>query len=515
MQKSRALNTVRNSFVGMVGQFFTLLFSFASRTFFLYYLGAHNLGYDALFTNILSVLSIVDLGITTALTYALYSSLHERNYSKTVAVVSYFKKIFVLIGIVLLLVSILISPFVSNLVKIEGDLDIEFLRILFIMYAFNSFSTYFYVDMRTLLIADQKEYILSLLDSGTKILTKIGQICILYFFQNYILYIGIEIIFNIFSNIIICIHVYREYHIKDMMGKYKLTKNEKKRLFSNIFYLCLNKIANTGINSTDNIIISKIVGTATLGLYSNYSLIIGTGYALVDKLIIGVTASLGNLFVENDQKKQEKIIFSLQFMNSIFSSIVFIFLFIFTPQLIFLWLGKEMMLPLEVIFVVCINQYFYMVRKTLDIIMQTKGVFKEIVPIKIMEMILNLAISVVFAMKFGLVGVFVGTTISIIFSFLLVGKVLIRDTFHFAYKVYMICQLKYFIINMLCFVMIYFLLLFYKDISIFSFIFKFVVAIILFVSINYFFYRKNENYIIFKEYIDLILKRIKSMEERK
>lgn len=499
-ERGRAESTLLNSLAGMFGQIITVFFSFVSRTFFIRCLGTESLGYDALFSNVLTVLSVVDLGITSSLTYALYSCLHDKDMEKVAAIIAYFRKIFYGIGVGMIAASILISPYITYFINTAETVDAGFLRALFILYSLSSFSTYFFVDMRTLLTADQNEYIISVADCLSKIMARMIQIVLLVLFQNYLLYVIAELIIAVFGNLYITVSANKKYHLEKYRGKYSLSTEEKKELFSNVFYISLNKIANTGITSTDNIIISKFVGTVQLGLYSNYHLVLGTGYALIDKLVIGATASLGNLFAGDERDRQERIIFNLQFIDSVFSSFVFIFLYNLAPDAIFIWLGKDMMLENSVIFIICFNDYFYMTRKTLDLVMQAKGVFKEIVPIKLLEMVINLVVSIIFAIRFGMIGVFLGTTMSILISYALVSKKLIRDIFSFRYRIYVLNQIKYFIVNMFSFFVIWKTLSIFGHESIFTLLLKAIVGLAEFIGIHMFYF-KNPNYRAFKEHL--------------
>lgn len=507
MKSSRSANAVRNSLAGIIGQLSYIFISFVTRTYFIRYLGTENLGFDALFSNVISVLSILDLGMSTSLSFSLYKYLHDFNYDKTLAILSFFRRIFISLGIVLLFLSFLFAPHVSILVDRGRGFESFYLSRIFLLYAISSFSSYFFVDKRILLSADQKDYILSICDSVIKILVKIFQILILYKFAAYEAYLLVEIFWGIIGNLIISTIAHRNYSFKENRKIDGLSQDEKKFLLRNTWYVFLNKVAGVGINSTDNILVSMLLSTILLGKYSNYNLIIVTGYTLVDKLLMGVTASMGNLFVENDYSKQHDIILALQFINSVFSSIVFLFLFFFTPDLIFIWLGNEMTINIVPVFVVCFNQYLYMTRKTLEIIMQTKGVFKEIVPYKIEEMIINLFISYILGEKIGLSGIFIGSTISIIYSFFRISYVLIKKKLDFSYKQYMFYQLEYFIKGNAFFVIMLVLKILLSNVNIAICMIRIILSALLFVVYNYILYRKNTYFKIVESYVNILVKR--------
>lgn len=509
---SRTKNTIRNSIVGFWGQILTVLFSFIARTFFVNKLGISNLGYDTLFSNILSVLSITDLGMTTALTYALYLPLHNKNYPKISAIIAYFRRIFIVIGILLLVISVIITPYIDFFVNVPYNADLSFIRLIFILYAINSFSTYFFVDMRILLEADQKGYVISTINCISKILVKIFQILVLYLYEDYILYLGVEIIFTILSNIYIQLKVKRIYNLKKYKNEYEWAVGEKKQFFSNVFYVSLNKIASIGINSTDSLIISKVVGTAILGLYSNYTLIIGTVYALIDKLLLGCTASLGNLFAESDVQKEQSILSYLQYITAMLASFMFIFLSLFVHKAIGLWLGDSMKFAVVPIFIVCLNQYFFMNRKFLEIVVQAKGVFKKTMPIKVLEAVINLFLSILLAVKIGITGVFLGSTVSLLISYFLELYVLIKKTFDMNYMNYVLKQLQYFCVNFLIYFIILVIIKLIPRIEFGKIWIELFVSGSFFLVLNYMFYKNSENFQKIKHtFLNIFFNRIKNL----
>lgn len=492
---SRAKNTIRNSMVGFGGQFLTILFSFIARTFFITKLGVSNLGYDTLFSNVLSVLSITDLGMTTALAYALYLPLYEKDYPRITAIIFYFKRIFIGIGILLLTISVLIAPYIDFFINVPYDADLTFVKLIFILYAINAFSSYFFVDQRILLEADQKGYIISTINCISKILVKIFQIAVLYLYESYSVYLIVEIAFTLISNAYIQVRVKKIYELGKYKNQYSWAPGEKKNFFSNVFYVSLNKIAGIGINSTDSMIISKIVGTAILGIYSNYTLIIGTVYALLDKLLIGCTASLGNLFAEDNVNKDKDTLSFLKYITAMLSSFMFVFLTLFVHNAIEIWLGKDMKLSVIPIFIVCVNQYFFMNRKFLDIVVQAKGVFRNTMPVKLLEALINVVVSIILGTKFGLSGVFLGSTVSLLISYFLEMYILFNRIFKMRFLENVLQQLKYFCVNFCIFFVVLMIRKLLPGIFFGKLVAELFMTGIIFIVLNYVIYRSDANYI--------------------
>lgn len=506
---SRVKNTVRNSVIGFGSQLTVLAFSFFARTFFIRCLGTENLGFDALFSNVLNVMSIVDLGLTSAMAYALFEPLALKQYDRLVALIKYFRRIFVFIGILLLLMSLVVAPFIDFFINVDSTLDFNTVRMIFLLYAVNSFSTYFFVDMRTILTADQKDYIVISIDTCTKIITKLLQIFILVKYQSYIYYLLIEILVMLFSNIILSVAVKKCYGLKKHEYLYGLTTKEKRDLFSNISFLGLNKIAATGINSTDSIIISKLVGTVTLAIYSNYNLLMNAGYALIDKILVGCTASLGNLFVDSKKEKQIEIIYIIQFVNIFLASFMLLCELVLAQDFIYLWQGQKMLLDMPTVVIISINLYLFMSRKGLEIIMDTQGKFKNITPIKIMEMLINIVISIIGAKAIGINGVFIGTTVSVFLAYILEIYTLINNVMGMDVKKYALQQLKLSTINLMLVFLVFALNRCFSHEKIYVLIIKTIISIIGYLLMSIFIFQKDERFLVLKAYIPLCCRRFK------
>ncbi len=190
---------------------------------------------------------------------------------------------------------------------VKGSVNsIPYMQKVFVFYAFLTFSSYFFTDVRTVYYAHQQNYKVLMFDFLAKIFTKTLQVFILLIHPSYLWYLGIEIIITLFFNFRLMKKAHKEYS-EFYTYPSKLKETERQTIFNDIKFLSLSKIANVGINGTDSIIISKFVGTAALGVYSNYFLILSSASALLWSLLNGVVASLGDLFAENDSTKIHQI----------------------------------------------------------------------------------------------------------------------------------------------------------------------------------------------------------------
>ena len=259
----RTFNSLLNSGFAVISQFIILIFAFLTRTVFIRILGSEYLGFDTLFTSILGILSIADLGLGTALNFSLYAPIRKNDVEKTAAILQYFKKIFFWLGILLFLLAFCIVPFLDLLVAGSTN-SIPYMQKVFILYAILTFSSYFFTDVRTVYHAHQQNYKVLVFDFLAKIFTKSLQIVLLLSYPSYLWYLVIEIIITLFFNVRLMRKAHKEYpDFYDHAST--LSAQDRKVIFNDVKVLSLSKIANVGINGTDSVIISKFVGTAEIG----------------------------------------------------------------------------------------------------------------------------------------------------------------------------------------------------------------------------------------------------------
>lgn len=497
----RTWNSILNSSFAAVSQFIILIFAFITRTVFIRILGPEYLGFDSLFTNVLSVLSIVDLGLGTALNFSLYKPIYEEDIEKVSAIIHYFKKTFTIMGVSLLLLSLCVTPFIGNLVN-GSDNSIPYMQKVFLLYAILTFSSYFFTDVRTIFYAHQKNYKVLMFDFITKIFTKVLQVILLYIHPSYLWYLGIEILITCSLNVRLMIKAHNEY--SDIFNcRSKLNKDDKKRIFTDVKYLSISKIAAVGIGSTDSLIISKFIGTAVLGLYSNYFLILGSVQGLLASLLNGVVASLGNLFAEDESKKINRVFEQYNFISIQIATFFSIGMLVLLQPFITIWLGKAYLLEYSIIIVLTFNCYLGLISASINNVIIAKGLFKQELPIRILQVLINLSVSIALVIKLGLIGVFIGTTISSVISFILSIYMVVKAELKLDLNLFIKDEIKYLIISLIQLVFLSALLNHILiESSIIYFVLKLLMIFIFFILSEVLIYRNNNN---MKAYMDIIL----------
>lgn len=412
-KNSRTKNSIINSIYASSNQIITILLSFAIRTVFIAKLSAEYLGVNGLFTNIISMLSLADLGIDIAIPYTLYKPLATDNREKIKALMKLYAKIYNVIGVVVLIIGISVTPFLKYIIQDMPNItEINYIYILFVI---NSALSYFFVYKKLLLDSDQKGYLASKIVMKITILKSIIEILILYMTNNYIAYLVTNILATVIQNILIsnkCNKVYP--YIKEKTNK-KVSKKDIKELKKNTSALIIYRIGVVALNGTDSIIISKFLNIVMVGIYSNYVLITNSITAVISKIFDAITASIGNLVVTTNEKKSEDIFYKLQFLSFWLYAYFSICIIALINPFIKLWIGSEYILDNITTFVIGLNMFVLGMQGTVSSYRNAYGLFVQGKYRPIIMSIVNIVLSVILVQYIGILGVVLGTAISRVF----------------------------------------------------------------------------------------------------
>ncbi|MFE4879352.1 lipopolysaccharide biosynthesis protein [Bacillus mycoides] len=408
----RTMHSIKNISISIFSQIIIVILGFISRKIFLDSLGIEYLGIDGLLTNILSMLVLIEAGIGASIVYNLYKPLAENDQNKIIALVQLYKKIYRILAMTVLVISVMIYPFLSYLMK-DGD-DISNVAIIYLIFVAKNVITYLNAHKRSLINADQRGYILVRVDLVFQVLTTIFKIFILLYTKNYILYLIIELSIYTIQNVVNGRVVSKNYPYIKTKEKYSIDKETKENLIINVKAMFLHNIGGYIVFGTDNILISSFVGLAMVGIYSNYTMIINQLSALVNPILNGIEASVGNLIATENNDKSYSIFKVIYLVNFWIFSFCTIFLYNLLEPFIGWWLDKKYLLNNIVFVVILINFYLTGMRTAIAIFKNKAGLFVQDKYVPLVEAIINLSLSIVLVKIFGLVGIFIGTAISTI-----------------------------------------------------------------------------------------------------
>ncbi|MFS0822748.1 lipopolysaccharide biosynthesis protein [Bacillus sp. 1P02SD] len=406
----RIKNSLNNMFFGLVGQIISLVMGFIVRTIFIYKLGIEYLGIDGLFTSILVMLSLANLGFDTTMIYSLYKPLAEKDYYKIQALMNLYKKAYSLIGLIVLIIGLMLFPFIPHL--INGQTTISNINIIYLMFLLNSVMSYYFVYKQSIIIADQQNFIISKIHSLFTIILNFSVIFLLLITGNYLVILFTQISIRIIENIYIVNKANNLYPYIREKNNAKLSDGDKKSFFGNLYAQMLYKISAIVIDGTDNIIISIFIGISSVGIYSNYLLIMGTIGTLISYIFYSITASVGNLVVEESNEKKYFIFRVINLANFwIYGFISISLLLLFNP-FITLWLGESFTFEQYIVMAIVLNFFTAGMQNASTTYRETTGLFKIGKYRPIYAAVINIAVSVFLVQYMGVAGVLLGTVIS-------------------------------------------------------------------------------------------------------
>lgn len=436
---SRTKKSVRNIAYNIFNVTLTLVMMFGVRTVFIQTLGVSYLGLNGVFQNIFQFLALAELGIGSAISYRLYKPLNEDNKRRIAALMQFFKKAYLTISALIVVISMALLPFLNNL--IGGDIPDVNLYVVYFIYISQTLSTYlFFAYKMTLLKADQREYIISKYGNYVVVFSSLTELAILYFFQSFIGYLLVVVFSNIIKNLLVSRSVDKDY---PYLNEYddKLDKEELKEMFKDFFAAFLYRINNVVVNSTDNLVLSYFVGLNIVGYYSNYVLITRNLKNFLSPSLTSLKASLGSFIAEKSKEESYQIFQMINILTIIMYGGSSIGIFILSNRFIRLWIGTEFTLSLMFVLLLSFDFYIRGMTSFLAQIRNSMGLFQQIKYRPIASMVSNLILSIILVQFYGIEGVILATIISMVFTNMLFDPLVIH-TFGFNIK-----ATKYFLKN--------------------------------------------------------------------
>lgn len=408
MNYGRTRHVFNNMFMSFLNQFTTLVLSFISRTIFINVLGVELLGVNGLFTDVLNLLSMADLGFNTAMVYSFYKPIAENNRIKISALVNFYRKVYSFIAITITTIGIAIMPFLHLI--INTDKSIPLLKVYYLFSLAGVVLSYLFVYKTSIITANQKNYIITRITIIINFIKTIIQIVFLLIFKNYIIYLAVNLFFNFLNNYIASKKAMQLYpYINE---KYDLNKNEKKSIFNNIKSIFLYKVSSLLLNATDNTIISVLIGTLAVGYYSNYLMVTNKVIAIVQIVFGALTASIGNLIIVEKSEKRYEIFRASQSVSFIICGIITTSFSILINDLIYIWLGDKFVFDNFIVMAISFNMYLSCILQPLWTYREATGLYMKTKYIMLVAAIINLVLSITLGKLIGIAGVLLASAIS-------------------------------------------------------------------------------------------------------
>lgn len=408
----RTLNSAKNLASSLGITLIMTLLGFFTRKVFVDNVGVEYLGLNGLLSNILGIMTLLEGGFATSVVYNLYKPLAEDDRPKILALLQLYRKVYRYIAIGIIFFALCLYPFIDFFIK-DGD-NLEYVSIVYFIFLFNSVVGYFTAYKWSIINASQQAYKLTTINLVYQIGLNLTKLAILYYTHNYILYLVVEALFGLGLNYAIVRKANQLFPYIKTKETFLLDSATKKNIMTNMKALFVNKIGGYFMHSTDNIIISAFVGVASIGLYSNYTLLTGTIRSIVNQALNSFSESVGNLIASESASKVYEVFQTTFFVNFLLASIPVIILHNIITPFISWWLGEEYLLGYTTLCVILFNFYIDVMRSTALTFKTKAGIFVKDRYTPLLQGIINLILSYVFVQYWGLVGVLFATSISIL-----------------------------------------------------------------------------------------------------
>ena len=408
----RTKQSLKNIIATVFCYIITLVIGFVSRSYFARLLGVEYLGINSLFQNVISVMSVVELGFGSAIIYNLYRPLSENNHTQVKSLVQYYKRIYSIIALLICALGLVITPFIPRIV---GNITVNInLYIVFWLFVIGTASSYLLTYKRSVFYADQKNYTINIIHVIIYVISTFIQISVLIILSNYYLYLILNIFFNILENLLITFLANYKYKYLREKVKEPLSHEIKQDIIKKVKGLLFHQIGASIVMGTDNIIMSmtKSLGVIMVGKYSNYIMIINNLNNFIGQIFTSVTASVGNLLLEENEENTYNVYKRILFLNAALCNFVCISVYVCIDPFIKLWLGNDYILPNIVIILIVLNFYIQGMKRTCGIFKNAGGIFYEDRFVPLVESIINLVVSIGLVYLWGVSGIILGTIIS-------------------------------------------------------------------------------------------------------
>lgn len=409
--KGRIQKSAKNIVSGVVFRLVSILTAFIVRTVFIKCLGNEYLSVNGLYSSILSMLSLAELGFGTAMVYSMYKPLADRDYEKLAQLMDLYKKAYSIIGKVILVAGLCLVPFLDLLIKNKPD--IPGLTFYYLLFLGNSVISYWFFAYRSsVLQADQRASVISNYSSVFNLIKTVLQIVVLLVFHNFTIYLLTQIVCTILQNTALALKVKKDYPIFGKHTKSELPAAEKKKIFSDVRALMIQKVSFRVLNTSDSLIISAFVGINWVGLLSNFILVEEAVVAVLSQIFGAITASMGNFFAKESKEDGYRLFQRLDFMNHWLYGFSAIALVTLLNPFVELWLGKDYTVDQIVVVALCTRFFVEGYMNLMSSMRSTMGLFTQGKYLPLLVAALNIGLSIGLSYPLGIAGVLFATPLS-------------------------------------------------------------------------------------------------------
>lgn len=412
------------------------ILKFIVRMVFVRALPIEYLGINGLFSNIITVLSLAELGVGPAIVYSLYAPLAHQDKEAVKSLMLLFKKAYVRIGLFIIIIGLCVTPWLDWFIK--GKSNIPDLQWFYVVFLLNTSVSYFYAYKRNLLIADQKQYISTLNECFWQIIMSLAQIVAFKIYPSFWPYILLMLFATLAESYTIARKADKAYPLLTEQKIQPIDSEVRHTIFKNVGAMVFHKIGGMVVFSTSNIILAKFVGLVAVGLYSNYYLVINAINNFSGRLFGAITASVGNLVAVESLQKKQRMFKIVEHLTAWLATNMSVGMYVMLNALIKLWLGEKYLFDDLLLSFIVISFYLTYMRRAVTTFKDASGIFWNDRYKPVAESIINIVASVYLTIHHGIIGVVWGGIIStVLVCFWVEPYVLFGNELHLSMKRYL------------------------------------------------------------------------------
>lgn len=441
---------------GIMSQFCTIIVKFIVRTYTIHFLGKEILGLDSVLIDTINMLSLAEMGVTSAMLFRLYTPIVKQDKNRVGEWMATYRKIYRFIAVIISFLGIIISFFLSHIIK-DVSISWSIIYIAYYIQLLNIVCSYLLAYERILLNAVQKKYVCLIVDAVGVVVFSIFKVISIVVFSSYLLYLVISVIQTVSCNT--WLYIYSKKRYAFAINGMKSKAEDLKIIVCDAKEVLANKISSFVYSSTDNLIISAFMGTGIVGVFSNYKYVMSALRSMINSAMITMQPLIGNylnsnITKENSYKTLKRYTF-IRFLIAAGTAIPFI---VVVDSFVLLWTGKEQyLMSSEISILLAIDYYVGCIYGSLGEYLTGMGKFKQIKYATFLGTITNIVFSLIGVILFGVRGVLVATVISQIVIWVIEAYFLLWGYYHdyvLAKKDYLIMQIKFFTVIFLCVVLV-------------------------------------------------------------
>ena len=447
MRKKSALKNIVSK---MIYSIVITLLSFVSRRVFVSTLGDTLLGLNGLLTSVISMLSLMELGVGNAIYFSLYEPLAENNEERIKSIMRLYQKLYRYIGLAVCIVGLCVIPFLKFL--ITQDIDYNYVYKIYLIFLANSVMSYFMAYRRSLYSANQKDYLINNVTTVVNIISYSLQIITMLRYQNYVVYLLIQVIATVSINLIFLLKSDRDYPYLREKNVQPLPKEYKDTLVKNVKALFMMSISGFAVFGTDNMLLTYFVGLGAVTIYGNYTTIINMVNTTFNSMLSNMKANVGNYLVTETKEKSYTLFKNLFFINFLITGFTSVATFTLASEFIKFWMGEKYVWSIWILAVLVFNMFSRYILEAAGVFINGAGMYNPYPLYKYISLIeggINLVVSIFLCkvLNFGVFGVFLETSVSTIANTIAMPGVVYHHIFHKKIGEYYLLYAKYLILT--------------------------------------------------------------------